>query len=36
LKTDFEASLACYDRVSSDVAKRLPDTPAKRWWEFWK
>jgi hypothetical protein len=36
LKTDFEACLSHYDRVSSGAAKRITTTPQKRWWEFWK
>lgn len=36
LETDFEASLACYDRVSRDVARQFPKQPSKKWWEFWK
>jgi hypothetical protein len=36
LNADFNASLACYQKVSGDVAKSFPSTSTKRWWEFWK
>ena len=36
LERDFEAAVSCYDRVSNQVAKRLPTRQKKSWWKFWK
>jgi hypothetical protein len=35
LRTDFELSLGCYDRVSREIAEQLRVQQQKPWWQFW-
>jgi hypothetical protein len=36
LNSDFAGVLKFYLRVSVDIAKRLPASRSKKWWELWK